>query len=203
MKVKICGIKTVEAAQHVVMSGADFIGFVFADSKRKITKEQAKEIADSLPSTIRKVGVFVNEDPEVVQEIASTVGLDYVQLHGDETPSYCEQIKVPIIKAFQVHSKKDLNKLERYPCAYYLLDSPAGKYRGGNGETFDWSLAKGLDHLKGKIMLAGGLHAENVQEAITEVSPVGVDISSGVETDGEKDPEKINRFVRAAKQTER
>ncbi|UFT99066.1 phosphoribosylanthranilate isomerase [Radiobacillus kanasensis] len=203
MKVKICGIKTVEAAKAVVESGADFIGFVFADSKRMVTKEEAKEIADTLPSSIQKVGVFVNEEPEVVQEIATYVGLDYVQLHGDETPAYCEQIKVPMIKAFQVRSKEDLQTLERYNCDYYLLDSPAGKYRGGNGETFDWSLAKGLANLEGKIMLAGGLHAENVAEAIREVYPVGVDISSGVETDGSKDPDKIYAFVKAAKNSGR
>lgn len=200
MKVKICGITTVEAAEHAVAAGADFIGFVFADSKRRIDKQKAKEIASVLPSTIKKVGVFVNESPETIEDIAKTVRLDYVQLHGDESPEYCQQLSYPVIKAFQVKAKSDFNDIAAYPCAYYLLDSPAGKYRGGNGETFDWELAKDVTNLEGKVILAGGLHAGNVQQAIAEVHPIGVDVSSGVETDGAKDLEKITAFIREAKQ---
>lgn len=199
MKVKICGITTEAAAIQAVDSGADFIGFVFAKSKREIEKDRAKEIAKHIPSQVKKVGVFVNEDADVITDIAETVGLDYVQLHGDETPQFCKQIPFPIIKAFQVRSKEDLSTLSDYSCEYFLLDSPAGKYRGGNGETFDWSLTKHVNQLDGKVILAGGLHAGNVQEAITEVKPEGIDVSSGVETDGDKDLEKITAFITEAK----
>ncbi|MBM7570615.1 phosphoribosylanthranilate isomerase [Aquibacillus albus] len=199
MKVKICGITTVEAAQQAIEAGTDFIGFVFARSKRSVSKEQAKRIAEQIPAHVKKVGVFVNEDLEAVQSIAADVGLDYVQLHGDETPEYCSKLGFPIIKAFQIKSKADLDQLSEYQTEYVLLDSPAGKYRGGNGETFDWSLTTGLSSLSDKVILAGGLRAENVQEAIKEVNPVGVDVSSGVETDGVKDTEKIAAFIKEAK----
>ncbi|WP_186575955.1 phosphoribosylanthranilate isomerase [Aquibacillus kalidii] len=203
MQVKICGITSVEAAKQAVASGADYIGFVFAKSKRKIDKDKAAEIASHIPTTIKKVGVFVNEELETIRDIASTVGLDYVQLHGDESPAFCKQIGYPIIKAFQIKEKGDLEKLTEYSCDYFLLDSPAGKYRGGNGEAFDWSLAKGLTDLKGKVILAGGLHVGNVRQAIAEVGPVGIDVSSGVETDGIKDLQKIAAFIEEAKQVEK
>ncbi len=202
MKVKICGITTKEAAQEAVRSGADFIGFVFARSKREVTKEQAAEIAKVIPASVKKVGVFVNESQEMIEEIVQTAGLDYIQLHGDESPEFCNSFRKPVIKAFHVKEKDDLLAIQNYQCAYYLLDSPAGKYRGGNGEKFDWSLAKDISFFDGKIILAGGLHADNVQEAIREVNPAGIDVSSGVETNGEKDLAKINIFIQKAKQIE-
>ncbi|WP_077623567.1 phosphoribosylanthranilate isomerase [Sediminibacillus massiliensis] len=202
MIVKICGIKNKQAAADAVQAGADFLGFVFASSKRRVTKEQAKEIAETLPRRVKKIGVFVNESPEVINDIAESVGLDYAQLHGDESPEEMEEIKVPVIKAFQINSKEDFEQIASYPCEYYLLDSPAGKYRGGNGEAFDWSLAEYMPEVNGKIFLAGGLKPGNVQQAITEVKPAGVDVSSGVETNGEKDRDKIDAFIRAAKRIE-
>ncbi|WP_407272495.1 phosphoribosylanthranilate isomerase [Radiobacillus sp. PE A8.2] len=199
MKVKICGITTIDAAKHAANAGADFIGFVFADSKRRIDVQQAKKVAAHIPADVKKVGVFVNETVDTIHHIATTVGLDYVQLHGDESPAFCEQLDFPIIKAFQVRSKDDLDVLENYACEYYLLDSPAGKYRGGNGDKFDWTLAKHMPNLKGKILLAGGLHEQNVQQALAEVNPDGVDVSSGVETNGQKDLDKITAFITKAK----
>ncbi|WP_053217964.1 phosphoribosylanthranilate isomerase [Virgibacillus senegalensis] len=201
MQVKICGITTIKTAQAAVDAGADFIGFVFAASKRRVSKQQARAIAEIIPPKVKKVGVFVNETTEVIEEIAEHVGLDYVQLHGDETPELVESLKIPVIKAFQITSKGDLTKLDHYKCDYFLLDSPAGKYRGGNGEVFDWSLTRKLPALNGKLILAGGLHADNVSEAIAEVSPEAVDVSSGVETDGSKDEAKIYAFIQAAKST--
>ncbi|MDC3418126.1 phosphoribosylanthranilate isomerase [Aquibacillus salsiterrae] len=199
MKVKICGILTEEAARHAANEGADFIGFVFAESKRKISVEKAKALAGVIPDSVKKVGVFVNEDLATIKAIAREVGLDYIQLHGDETPDFCTEVGLPIIKAFQIRSKEDLDRLSDYQVDYFLLDSPAGKYRGGNGETFDWSLTKHLSDIDGKVILAGGLHAKNVQTAIAEVNPIGVDVSSGVETDGVKDLEKMTAFVTEAK----
>ncbi|GGM33356.1 N-(5'-phosphoribosyl)anthranilate isomerase [Paraliobacillus quinghaiensis] len=199
MLTKICGITTVEAGREAAFAGADFIGFVFAESKRRVTKEQAKEISEKLPPNVKKVGVFVDEELGTIQEIASIVGLDYIQLHGEESPGFCQKVGYPVIKAFHIHERGDLMKLVNYQCDYFLLDSPAGKYRGGNGEVFNWSLAKDLPYLTGKILVAGGLHAGNVREAISEVNPAGVDVSSGVETDGVKDKEKIRAFIHEVK----
>lgn len=203
VQVKICGLMNKEAVQTAADAGADFIGFVFAKSKRRVTIEQAKELASFVPPHVKKVGVFVNEEQDTLKEIAHEVGLDYVQLHGDETPDFVNDLPFPVIKAFQVQSKEDLEQLESYQCDYYLLDSPAGKYRGGTGEIFDWSLAKSYNFLNKKVLLAGGLTTENVGQAIQEVAPAGVDVSSGVETNGEKDLEKIKQFISAAKKGEK
>lgn len=202
MKVKICGIKDVETALFAVKQGADALGFVFADSKRKITKEQAKTIIKQLPDKVEKVGVFVNEKPEVIHEIVNYTGLTVVQLHGDEIPEHCGAFTVPTIKALSIESKEDLNKIHEYPCEYVLLDSPKGKYRGGNGVAFDWSLLSGCNFGGKKVILAGGLHAGNVLEAIEKANPDMVDVSSGVETDGTKDLQKIEKFIERAKSRE-
>lgn len=199
MKVKICGIKDVETALTAVESGADALGFVFAESKRKITSEQAREIIKELPDELLKVGVFVNEDPDVIRKIVDEAGINVIQLHGDETPEYCAQFSVPVIKALSIESHDDLNQMGLYSCDYYLLDSPKGKYRGGNGVTFDWNLLNG-EKLDGKkIILAGGLSIENVEQAIEVGAPYMVDVSSGVETDGKKDVNKIRKFINQAK----
>lgn len=199
VQVKICGLMDPEAVETAVAAEADFIGFVFADSKRKITIEHARKLAQGIPDHIKRVGVFVNEEADKIREISETVGLDYIQLHGDESPAFCKELGLPTIKAFQVRVASDLEKLAAYNCDYYLLDSPGGKYRGGSGETFDWSLVKEYNFLNKKIILAGGLRSDNINEAIQEVNPVGVDVSSGVETDGRKDPRKIKAFLHAAK----
>lgn len=199
MQVKICGIKTTETALFATEAGADLLGFVFADSKRRISVDEAKKIRQQLPESVKTAGVFVDEETDTVNQIAEEVGLDYVQLHGNEAPGYCERINVPVIKAFQIRSEQDFEKIASYSCDYFLLDSPGGKYRGGSGEAFDWKLTRHLPALEGKILLAGGLRPENIQEAIREVNPAGVDVSSGVETDGEKDHAKIEAFIHAAK----
>ncbi|GAB3046184.1 phosphoribosylanthranilate isomerase [Virgibacillus ainsalahensis] len=200
MLVKICGIRTEQAASAAVQAGADFIGFVFAPSKRQITPAEAEAIAKSLPTTVKKVGVFVNEPPENMKQIAEQVGLDYIQLHGDESTKIAEALPYKVIKAFPV-DKDTISKIESYPCDFYLLDSPFGKNRGGNGTSFDWNLIESLSINQGKIILAGGLAPKNVQGAINLVNPAGVDVSSGVETDGKKDHEKIRQFIRNAKHT--
>ncbi len=199
MLAKICGITTIEAGLQAAAAGADFIGFVFAKSKRQVTKQQARLIAEKLPDNVKKVGVFVNEELATIQDVAKTVGLDYVQLHGDESAAFCKEVNYPVIKAFQIRDQADVEQLVGYQCAYFLLDSPAGKYRGGNGETFNWSLVKDIPAIEGKVLLAGGLHAGNVAEAIEEVNPTGIDVSSGVETNGAKDNEKIKAFIHEVK----
>lgn len=194
MIVKVCGITTKETARVVEASGADFIGFVFAPSKREISPADAKEIAKVLSSHIKKVGVFVNESVDRIIEIADLVGLDFIQLHGDEPDTIANSIPYPIIKAFVI-DQVDVNSIKNYPCDYILIDSPGKKYRGGSGETFHWGRLDELGIDKDKLILAGGLSPENIQEAIITVKPVGVDVSSGVETNGIKDHHKINYFV--------
>jgi phosphoribosylanthranilate isomerase len=199
MKVKICGITDLTTALAAIDYGADAIGFVFAESKRKITVTKAKEIITHLPKEVLKVGVFVNETKQKIEEIASNVGLTHVQLHGDETPAFSVSLSFPVIKAVSVDQDQNLKEIEDYPCEYLLLDGPKGKYRGGNGLSFDWNSISSMD-LKGKkVILAGGLHAGNVEEAIKLIQPYMVDVSSGVETDGKKDLDKIQSFINKAK----
>ncbi|WP_346728988.1 phosphoribosylanthranilate isomerase [Lederbergia citrea] len=203
MKVKICGILTTEAAAAASEAGANMLGFVFADSKRRIAPEKAGEIIKQLPEHVKFAGVFVNETYENIIRIAETAKLDYIQLHGDESPEFCKRLPLPVIKAFSIKEKTDLDKISDYDCAYYLLDSPGVKYRGGSGIPFDWSLLADLDIPKEKIILAGGLDVENVVAAIKTVRPAVIDVSSGVETAGEKDLKKIKAFIREAKCEER
>lgn len=194
MLVKICGITTVEAAQAAVNAGADFIGFVFAPSSREVTVEKAKRISAFIPQTVHKVGVFVNEAPEDITSIAEAVNLDYIQLHGDESPSIAEQLPYKIIKAF---SAKDSRRTDitNYPCDYYLVDSP----KAGSGETFDWKLLHSLSLDHRKLILAGGLSSKNINHAVKQVNPAGADVSSGVETNGKKDNKKIKEFIHLCK----
>lgn len=198
MLVKTCGIMTNAAAEEAVQSGVDFIGFVFAPSKRYMTPEQATEIAETIPSSVKKVGVFVNETVENITSIAEKVGLDYIQLHGDESAEFAKQLSYPIIKAFPA-TEESLAKMKDYPCDYYLIDSPFGANRGGNGTAFDWNLLKKLNLDTNKLFLAGGLNPENVLQAINMTEPMGVDVSSGIETNGRKDLSKIKNFISKAK----
>ncbi|PEL08110.1 phosphoribosylanthranilate isomerase [Bacillus sp. AFS017336] len=197
MKVKICGITDLTSAQIAVDAGADAIGFVFAESKRQIQIDEAKKIIKSLPNSILKIGVFVNESKETLESIYEEVGLTHLQLHGDETPEFCRSLRYPSIKAIRVESEKEVEKLSEYDCDYVLVDSPSGKYRGGNGTTFNWELlnSKKINNL----VLAGGLTIDNVLPACNIVKPLMVDVSSGVETNGKKDYEKIKMFIKKVK----
>jgi phosphoribosylanthranilate isomerase len=199
VKVKICGIQDLKTAEIAIESGADAIGFVFAESKRKISLGEAREISVSLPVKVLKIGVFVNETKEVLERTFEEVGLTHLQLHGDESPEFCRSIRYPVIKTISVRSEVDLLNIPQYDCDYILLDSPNGKYRGGNGTTFDWKLLKGIKTQQDKLILAGGLNIENVLEAIDLGNPVMVDVSSGVETNGIKDHSKIVDFIKKVK----
>lgn len=200
VKVKICGITDAKSALVAVKYGADAVGFVFAHSKRRITPEAAKDIIEQLPAHVEKVGVFVNETNETIEEIAAYCGLTMVQLHGEEDAESCRKLRYPTIKAVGIASVADVKAALLYPSAYLLVDSPKGQvYQGGNGQSFDWRLVEGVHEAYNNIILAGGLNADNVKEAIRVVRPAMVDVSSGVETNGMKDHQKIQRFLQNAK----
>lgn len=201
MLIKICGISTLAAAQAVQEGGADILGLVFAASRRQVTVETAKKIAAAAPG-IAKAGVFVNAPLTEVREIAEACRLDYIQLHGDESPEYCALLHRPVIKALRIGPDFDQDLLHRYPADLLLLDTHAPGQYGGTGLAFDWQQAKvKLAGLTTPFLVAGGLSPDNVGQAITILSPQGVDVSGGVETDGAKDTEKIYRFIAAARQT--
>jgi len=200
-KIKTCGITNLEDANAAVSYGADALGFVFyPKSPRKVTPETAKNIISSLPQTITTVGVFVDEDKTKVEETASCTGLDIIQLHGSESPEYCNFSR-EIIKAFRIKEPSDLEALSAYNSVFvFLLDTYSPNEIGGTGQTFNWEIA--VDARKyGKIILAGGLNPENIEEAIRVVQPYGVDVSSGVEgaEKGKKDHKKLQLFIERAK----
>ncbi|WP_338452158.1 phosphoribosylanthranilate isomerase [Niallia oryzisoli] len=201
MKVKICGLQNVEPALFAVRNGADAIGFVFAESKRQITPLMAKQIISALPKEVKKVGVFVNPTMEEIEKIVSETGIDTVQLHGNETPEFCQSIPYPIIKAFSIESARDLEKIHTYPCEFVLLDGPKGKYHGGNGIAFDWNILSCFDFKEKKVILAGGLNPENAAAAL-KTNAYMLDVSSGVESNGQKDLNKIKKFLDCVKNTQ-
>lgn len=199
MLVKICGITSLEMAKIAVHAGADFLGFVFARSKREVSAAQAKEIIQQLPACIQTVGVFVNQNMREIEAIVQKTGLDFVQLHGEESAETVRKSTCPVIKSLP-GTKDGLKKAAQYDTASYLLmDSPPLPHaHGGNGISFNWSILEG-NTISSRLILAGGLTPENVADAIKQVNPIGVDVSSGVETDGRKDPDKIKAFIQAAK----
>lgn len=199
---KICGITRIEDALAAVEAGADALGFVFyAKSPRAVDVRQARAIIDALPPFVTTVGLFVNASRCELNEILEVVSLDLLQFHGDEAPADCEGYHRPWIKALRVRPGDDLEAA----CQHYagargiLLDAYVPGVPGGTGEAFDWSLIP--QRLSKPIILAGGLSADNVAEAIRQVRPYAVDVSGGVEqAKGIKDAAKIDAFMQAVKQ---
>nr|EEO2701032.1 phosphoribosylanthranilate isomerase [Listeria monocytogenes] len=202
MIVKICGLKKAVDVAAAVENGADMIGFVFVKSKRQVTVDEAHELAKNIPAGVKKVGVFVNPTEEELTAAIKGVPLDIVQLHGQEPAEQANRTDAEVIKAFPVKDGKLPDNINDYPNAYILLDAPAEEYEGGSGKTFDWDKIDRDLLTKNKLIIAGGLNAQNVQEAIKRFEPYAVDISSGVETNGEKDPQKIKCFIKTAKGVE-
>jgi phosphoribosylanthranilate isomerase len=197
VRVKICGIRRLADAMTAADAGADAIGLNFwRPGRRYVTPEVARQIARALPPFVSKVGVFVDEDPDTAREIADLVGLDALQLHGTESPELCAAFDLPVIKSIKVRGPESLAGLARYRVAGFLLDThvPGAAAPGGSGRTFDWSLAERARDA-GPIIISGGLTPANVEEAIRRARPYAVDVASGVETDGEKDPGKIRAFI--------
>ena len=197
-KIKMCGISKVETIPAIVEAKPDYMGLVFAPSKRQVTVEQAKTLVDELHKQyeIKTVGVFVNETVENLLKIAEEVKLDVIQLHGDEDESFIQTLKeqsnVEVWKAVQVRSAADAEKWIDSSADMLLFDAYHKDERGGTGEVFDWS---SLDEFERPFMLAGGIDSTNVARAIRTVRPYGIDISSGIETEGVKDDEKIKAFT--------
>jgi len=199
-KIKICGLMGMRDIEAVNEALPDYIGFVFAESRRRISPELAMELKGKLDGRILAVGVFVDESPGIVADLCAGGVIDLIQLHGSEDENYIEKLKSmngvagkPIIKAVRVKSRLDIEKAEGLPCDYLLLDAHSDRQAGGTGEGFDWSLA-------GKpskpFFLAGGLNADNLLDAIDRVRPYGLDVSSGAETGGVKDRNKILEIVK-------
>ncbi|MEP7077193.1 MAG: phosphoribosylanthranilate isomerase [Acidobacteriota bacterium] len=206
--VKICGITNLEDARHAVDSGADELGFNFYErSSRRTSPKDARKIVDSLPISGGNVGVFVNKEVEQVLEIAAFVGLDGIQLHGDETQAYVTDLrkrtKLFVIKAFRVSSQFSVSDAMDWDISCPLFDTYSPNERGGTGRTFDWNEFATDVFLcfPGNAYLAGGLSPDNVSEAIRIVRPYAVDVASGVESSpGKKDPKKVTAFIKAAKE---
>ena len=211
---KVCGLRRAEDAVTAIGAGAGYIGVIFAPSKRQLTLEEAKGILDAARTKQRTgggmpeaVGVFVNASPDEVNRTAEYCGLDRIQLHGDETLEYCAAIERPVFKVVRIEAEvrgegllaaleKELGAIVAAGHTPMLDTVSKGPYYGGTGQTFDWGLAMELAK-KFDFVLSGGLNPENVSRAIEEVGPWVVDVSSGVETDGKKDPGKIGAFARA------
>ncbi len=202
-RVKICGITNLDDALCAVDAGADALGFVFyPKSPRYLDPDVAREIIQLLPPLVTVVGVFVDEQIKTVREIETYCYLRLLQFHGNETPEYCEWYTGRVLKAFRMRNASVLDEMKRYHVSGYLLDSYSEKGYGGTGESFDWSLARRAAARK-PVLLAGGLNAGNVGEAVAAVRPFGVDVSSGVErAPGRKDPRKVRQFLQAVRKAD-
>ena len=200
MRVKMCGMKTVSAALAAEEADADYIGFVFAEkSRRFIAPKAAQEIARELRHA-QKVGVFVDAPMDEVNAIAALVGLDYVQLHGHETAETARGSERPVIKAYRYGDDFDVDAANKYPAEIILVDSYLQGAAGGTGTVFAWQeAAREIARITKPVLIAGGITAENVGEAAVIFHPFGVEVSGGLEEQGEKSEEKIRAFMEAVR----
>ena len=203
-KVKICGITNAEDATVAVETGADALGFVFyRKSPRYIEPTLARQIVMRLPPLVITVGVFVDEEQQVVRNIMDDCGLALAQLHGNESAVYCKELGRAVLKALRVKDRSTFLALAEFRgragVRGFILDADSDQAYGGTGQVIDWQLAAEVAKVA-NILLAGGLTPDNVEEAIRAVRPYGVDVSSGVEREpGKKDHEKVRAFIRSAK----
>ena len=203
-KIKICGITNLDDALLAAGLGADMLGFNFYEkSPRFVEPQTARNIAEKIPPGVFKVGVFVNMEAHRIGEFVSMVGLDAVQLHGDEHDSFVSELRrethARIIKACRITPDRSTWPNAGSDADHFLLDSHTHEF-GGSGRTFDWSVVEGFSGIREQIILAGGLNADNVAEAIRTVRPYAVDVASGVESSpGKKDPKKLEAFIKNAK----
>jgi phosphoribosylanthranilate isomerase len=195
MFVKICGLTNEADAMHAAAAGATALGVVFAPSSpRCVSPDRARDIVEAVPANVPVVGVFVNAPLDEIVAVVAHTGIRIVQLHGDEPERYAAALKVPLLRAVGVDAA-----IDAWPTATLLLDAVSGAERGGTGRRVDWTQAAAIARRR-KTVLAGGLTPANVAEAIATVRPFGVDVASGVEASpGRKDPDKVSRFLEAAK----
>lgn len=195
-RVKFCGLTHEEDIARAVKLGVDALGFVFyAPSSRSVAPDHAAMLTSSVPAFVTRVGLFVNEQPAIIQNIFERTRLNLIQYHGDETPEFCDAVGLPFIKAFRVRPGIDIQtEMERYPNASgFLLDAYVKGQPGGTGERFDWGM---IPQSNVPIILAGGLSPDNAKDAIEQVAPWALDVSGGIETKpGRKDPDKMARFM--------
>lgn len=203
-KIKICGLSRPADIEMVNIAKPDYIGFVFAKSKRQIDPKTAARLRMQLSPDIKAVGVFVNEAADTIISLCNENVIDIIQLHGDETEDYIKKLKAatdkPIIKAVRIKDRYDAGRPEYSDCDYLLFDSYKKDSYGGNGKVFDWNLIGRADK---PIFLAGGINHDNVEEAINRITPYCIDVSSGVETDGYKDFNKIIKMVNMVRSVEK
>jgi phosphoribosylanthranilate isomerase len=204
-KIKLCGIRRPEDVAMVNRAQPDYAGFVFAPGRRQVTAEQAENLRRQLDPAIAAVGVFVKAPVEEAAALANRGTIQLIQLHGEEDEAYVKALRerttAPIIRVIRVRGPESLRDLDRYDCDYFLLDTYSGIQFGGLGKTFDHSLLRQARFSR-PFFLAGGLDADNVAAAIAGYSPFGVDTSSGIETAGTKDENKIRAFVSAVRKEE-
>lgn len=199
-RVKICGITNLTDAETAVAAGADALGFIFVpETPRYIKPSDAAEIIRALPPLITKVGVFKNAEYKEIEDIATQTCTTSIQLHGTESPEFCTQLSLPVIKVFELQNESDLKTLDDYNVSACLVDKPKSISIG----TVNWELALKARHPTKKLILAGGLTPENVADAIRYVKPYAVDVASGVESEKRrKDPRKIKAFIKAVRQAD-
>ena len=203
-RVKICGNTNLEDAKRAVELGADYLGFIFAESKRKVDIPTVREILQGLPQFSKFVGVFSNQPKKEVLTIAGELGIKILQFHGDETALYCnsfEEKGFEVIKTFRIKDKMSLKRLDDYNVTSFLFDTYSKTEQGGTGTAFDWTLIEDKPYVHEKLFLAGGLSAGNLRQALSQVRPFAVDVASGVEKEpGKKDPFLLGEFIRIAKE---
>lgn len=199
-KIKICGLTQKEDIESVNRWLPDYIGFVFSKSPRQVTPEQARLLQADLDPRIKAAGVFVNEPIFSIVELCTAGIIDLIQLHGDESESYITELKnqidCPVIKAVRVQCAKQVRQAEKLSCDWLLLDTYQKGQYGGSGKIFDYAM---IPFLQKRFLLAGGLKNCNIARAIKKCNPYGVDISSGVETNGLKDDNKIRQIIRTVR----
>lgn len=199
--IKVCGITNIGDALFAAEQGATALGFIFFEgSPRYVTPQTAAMITATLPQDVLRVGVFVDEEPAKVRMVAALAGLNVVQLHGNESPVVCEQLRdLTVWKVFRVSDGFSVERLAQYECAAYFLDTASDSLHGGTGRTFPWPLAVEAKKF-GPVIMAGGLDAGNAGEAIQRVAPYGVDASSKLERKpGLKDHDKVKAYIEAAR----
>ena len=203
VKVKICGNTNPEDAKRAVELGADYLGFIFAPSKRKIDVAQARMITRAVPGFRNFVGVFFNQPKNEVEKIAREAGLKILQFHGDEPALYCRSFMeqgFEVIKTFRIKDAMSLKRLDEYNVSAFLFDTFSKEESGGSGKVFNWNLIEDRPFVHEKLFLAGGLNVDNLKTALEKVRPFAVDVASGVESaPGKKDPVLLEEFIRIAK----